>query len=115
MGGNLMPYVWGWVIAAAGALLAVLALTQAWRGLPLPGLRRWLTWLIPVWLLLPAPVPGYEEQLAPAFVVFLFEWLFQRDGSPALAGSILLVGTCVTTAAFLVFWLLRRRRMPAEE
>lgn len=110
-----MPYVWAWVIAGAGTLLAVLALTQAWRGLPLPWLRRWLTWLIPVWLLLPAPVPGYEGQLAPAFVVFLFEWLFQREGSPAMAGRILLLGTCVTSAAFLAFWLLRRRRAAVAE
>jgi len=110
-----MPYFWAWVIGAAGTVLAIVALTRAWRGLPLPWLRRWLTWLMPVLLLLPAPVPGYEGQLAPAFVVFLFEWLFQRDGSPVMAGRILLLGACVTSAAFLVFWLWRRRRPAVEE
>lgn len=104
-----MEYTWAWIVAAAGTLIAVLALGQAWRGLPLRGLRRWLTWLIPVWLLVPAPVPGYEGQLAPAFVVFIFEWLFQPEGAPATAGRILLLSTCVVTAFFLVFWLFRRR------
>lgn len=109
-----MPYVWAWIVAGVGTLIAVLALSMAWRGLPLPWLRRWLTWLIPAWLLLPAPVPGYDGQLAPAFVVFIFEWLFQRGGAPATAGRILIMGTCVMSVAFIAWWLVQRRRSGSE-
>jgi hypothetical protein len=105
-----MPYLWVWMVVAVAALLATLALAMAWRGLPLVGFRWWLTWLVPVCLLLPAPVPGYEGQWAPAFVVFSFEWLFQQQGAPEVAGRILLAGCCVVSAGVLGWYLWRRRR-----
>ncbi len=105
-----MSYDWAWVVAGVSALLGTLALARAWRGLRLPWLRLWLSWLIPVLLLLPAPIPGYEGNFAPAFVVFIFEWLFQRSGSPQAAGRILLAGTGLVTAGVLGWYLLRHRR-----
>ncbi len=110
-----MAYVWAWVVVALCALIGTLGLGMAWRGLPLAPVRWWLTWLIPVCLLLPAPVPGYENQWAPAFVVFLFEGLFQQQGAPEVAGRILLAGVCVTSAGVLVWYLLNRRRSAAAE
>ena len=65
-------------------------------------------------LFVPAPVPNYEGQWAPAFVVAIFEGFFQLEGRPGQALQIL-------TAALLfglvlvsgVAWLLtiRRRRL----
>lgn len=112
-----MAYVWVWVVVAIAALLGALGLGMAWRGLPLARVRWWLTWLIPVCLLLPAPVPGYEGQWAPAFVVFIFEGLFQQQGAPEVAGRILLAGSFVISALVLVWylWHWRRSRPPESD
>ena len=74
--------------------------------------------LVPaVWLaalLVPAPVPGYSGNFAPAFVVLLFEGLFQAEGDPGLALRFLLAGVFVAVAGVsLTFVLLRRRRQPS--
>ena len=55
----------------------------------------------------PAPVPGYDGHLAPAFVVMIFEALFQTDGAPAASVRILLLSVSVTlclTALGRLFW-----------
>ena len=54
----------------------------------------------PVLLLVPAPVPGYSANLAPAFVVAIFESLFVAEGRPRAALVILtvaFVGTALAT------------------
>jgi hypothetical protein len=107
------PYLWAWVIVVLAAPLAMYTFLRATRGLALPGVRRALAWLIGVWMGLPARVPGYPENYAPAFLVFLFESLFQNDGKPRAAGLILVAGALVYAAALLVWVVVRRlRRRP---
>jgi hypothetical protein len=71
-------------------------------------------------LLVPAPVPGYPGDLAPAFLVALFESLFQADGKPLVAfrllGIGLIVGVVLASAMAWIAnrWIGRRSEPPAE-
>ncbi len=85
-----MNYTLAWlVVAAAGVTgsLGLYFLTRSWR----PGRLRSIIRITPLLLLVvPAPVPNYDGQMAPAFIVLLFESLFQGNGQPLAAGLILL-------------------------
>ena len=60
-------------------------------------------------LFVPAPVPGYDDQLAPAFIVYLFESMFQTDGHPQTSLRVLLLSlTLVGVLVVLGFWVYRR-------
>lgn len=109
-------YAWAWLVMAGCVAVGLFALYRATRGGPLPGARRVLGWLLAVWALLPAPVPGYSDHYAPAFLVFAFEWLFQRPGEPRTAGLILAAGTALAVA-LAVLWgtVMGRRRAEAPE
>ena len=103
-----------WALAAAAALLAfagVCALTQRLR----PGfLRSWLRVLSLALMLTPAPVPGFPGNFAPAYVVGLFEAMFQIDGAPQQALRLLAAaGLAAAAAAALWSWLGpgRKRRL----
>ncbi len=84
-----------WGVAAGAGLLGTVGvyfLTQAMQ----PGrLRRALRILPLLVLLVPAPVPGFPGHLAPAFIVFFFEAVFQREGQPVLAGLLLATAAVV--------------------
>lgn len=103
-------YLWAWLVAAASALVGLFALQRAIRGLFGRRLTGALVVLLLVWVLLPAPVPGYPGHYAPAFLVFAFEWLFQQSGDPRPAGLILAGGTAAALALLLVMGLVRRNR-----
>lgn len=103
-------YGWAWLVIAAVVPLGLIALNRASRGLLGPRLRMALSLLLAVWLLLPAPVPGYPGHYAPAFLVFCFEWLFQQAGDPRPAGIILGAGTLLALALLLAVSLRRGRR-----
>lgn len=85
-----MNYTYAWlVIAAAGILgsVGLYFLTRSWR----PGVIRSVLRITPLLLMVaPAPVPNFDGQLAPAFIVLLFEGLFQGEGKPLPALLILL-------------------------
>ena len=54
-------------------------------------------------LLVPSEIPSISGEYAPAFIVFIFELLFQTDGAPAVAGGILLVAVVLGAGgSFLV-------------
>ena len=87
-----------WLIAAlagAAALFGIVRFTRPWRD---SFFKAWLRCLVPVLLLLPAPVPGFDGHYAPAFVVALFEAAFQRQGRPQLALGLLFGGILLATA-----------------
>ena len=53
----------------------------------------------------PAPLPAHEEQLAPAFVVIIFENFFQIQGKPEDAFWILI--TTISTLLVLLFLIIK--------
>ncbi len=85
-----MPYLTAWIVIAGAALLGTVCLYVLTRPVPFAWLRALLRILPPVLLLVPAPVPGHAGNIAPAFVVFVFEALFQQEGQPGLALLVLL-------------------------
>lgn len=104
------PYAWAWIVVAAMVPLALFALGQATRGWNAPRTKRLAGALLAVWALLPAPVPGYPGSYAPAFLVFVFEAVFQNPGAPGTAGLILAAGTAATLGLTLLVGSLKRRR-----
>ena len=88
-----MQYVVAWIVvllAGLGGLVGVYVLT---RSIPALLPRTLVRSLITTWMLIPAPVPHYDGQYAPAFVVMMFEWLLQTDGDPGVAIRILIAAT----------------------
>ena len=88
-----MPYVIAWIVvlvSGLGGLIGVYVLT---RSIPSLYPRTLLRSLVTAWMLIPAPVPHYDGQYAPAFVVLMFEWLLQTDGEPGVSIRILIVTT----------------------
>ena len=53
----------------------------------------------------PAPLPAHDEQLAPAFVVVIFEKFFQTQGRPEEAFWILTIS--VSTLLLLLFLIIK--------
>ncbi len=112
MGGDLvaMGYLMPWIVvigAGLSTLVGVYAITRPIPSLYLKTLLRSLSMVI---LLLPAPVPAFEGQFAPAFVVLLFEAAFQTDGNP-LPALQFLIGGCIAVVALVsgfFFWKARR-------
>lgn len=109
-----MNYTYAWlVIAAAGVLgsLGLYFLTRSWR----PGVLRSVVRITPLLLMVvPAPVPNFDGQFAPAFIVLLFEGLFQGEGKPLPALFILLAALAFGVLVGIFFG--RRRRVePVEE
>jgi len=111
----LNSYTVAWIIAglgAAGMLGSTFALFRRTR------LRKpvlFVVLVLLVLLLVPAPVPGYPDNVAPAFAVAVFEAAFQDDGKPAVAVRILGVGLIagILLASVLMFIarLLAHRRI----
>ena len=104
-----MGYVVAWLVvalAAAGGTAAIVALTRDMS----PGFARNLIRFLPAALLLvPAPIPGYGGNFAPAFLVVLFESLFLRDGRPFGAAAILFTASALAT--LLIAFASRSRRI----
>jgi hypothetical protein len=108
------PYLWAWVIMALATPVAIYGFLRATSGMALAGARRGLAFLMAVWLLVPAAIPNFPGHYAPAFIVFLFEALFQHDGKPRAAGIILAAATVVALALMLVWMVVRRLMKPHE-
>lgn len=108
-------YATAWAVAFGGGLLAFAFWCLMTRGIR-RGSLRWLLRLLPgAWMLVPAPVPGYEGQYAPAFIVALFEAVLQEDGSPQTAFAVLAVASVAVLAGVAAVSLLRwRSRRGAE-
>ena len=91
-----------WLVIAAAGLLGTGFLIYLTRGIQAASLR-WVLRVLPLLLLIvPAPVPSYPGELAPAFVVLVFETLFQAGGKPETAGMILLATLLIGSALGLL-------------
>jgi hypothetical protein len=85
-----MSYAVAWIVAILAGLGGSISLVYLTRPMENRWLRNLLCCLPGVLMLTPAPVPGYAGHFAPAFIVFAFEALFQRDGQSLGAATILL-------------------------
>ncbi len=99
-----------WLVVVASVLVGLFALHRATRGRGWRRTRVAVALLLAVLLLVPASIPGYEGHYAPAFLVFTFEWLFQRSGNPRPAGVILLASTLLAAALMLLVAVTAGRR-----
>ena len=83
-----------WVVIVIFGLLGAFGLYRL-----LPNLRMLirlpLVAVVLALFLAPAAVPRFEGEFAPAFVVFIFELLFQIDGEPGPAGLILVIAVII--------------------
>ncbi len=87
-------YEIAWVVVAVAGVLCIAATGMLLRHSVRPLLLFPALTLLAAVLFVPAPHPGAEGVWAPAFLVALFEGLFQMDGNPTAALRLLLAG-CV--------------------
>ncbi len=88
-----MEYVIAWIVVLAAGLGGLIGVYVLTRSIPSLFPRTLLRSLVTVWMFIPAPVPHYDGQYAPAFVVVMFEWLLQTNGDPTVAVRILIAAT----------------------
>ena len=89
-------YSIAWWVIIVTALVGAGTFYYLLRNVGKPLLRILAVTLTTAFFLVPAPVPGYTGQLAPAFVVSLFELLFQTEGQPDVSLRILLIALILT-------------------
>lgn len=105
----MSPYEIAWLVVIIAAVLGTLGLVFLTRKVGPAWLKNLLRWLPLLLLIVPAGIPGYEGEYAPAFVVAVFEALFQTNGNPLPALRILLL----TLVAGAVTILLLARFLPS--
>ena len=99
----MADYGIAWLVVVGAGMLALAFWFLLTRRVRNQWFRTLLRCLAAVWMFIPAPVPGYEGQYAPAYVVALFESVFQRGGDPKVAFAIL-AGGSVFVAILLSAW-----------
>ncbi|HEX4938805.1 MAG TPA: hypothetical protein VFX11_09030 [Candidatus Kapabacteria bacterium] len=102
-----------WVAYCAGAVGCLLVWWRMTRILPWSPLRQLLRILVAALLLVPAPVAPGREELAPAFVVLLFDTTLVKQGDPLHAAPYLIYGlmlglVILVIDGFVRFMLSRR-------
>lgn len=103
-------YVLAWCVVAIFGIAGLFGAERLMRGLAW-SLRAPLLGGLFVFFVAPAPVPRYAGEYAPAFVVAIFEFLFQIDGQPQTAAGILLIGIVIACFfSWLVARLVSRRK-----
>lgn len=100
-----MDYINIWGIAALAGIACLGFFFLLTRRVGSLFVRTLLRCLGAVWILLPAPVPNYPGNYAPAFVVWVFEGVLQSDGEPLLSIQILLWSS-LAVLCLVVFWYL---------
>jgi hypothetical protein len=83
------------VVAGLAGLFGTLTMVFWTRHLSIGWLRRSLCVLPALLLLVPAGIPDFPGNYAPAFVVAIFEALFQVDGQPLAATRMLILALVV--------------------
>ena len=108
----MSAYAIAWMVIIAAALIGGFGL---WRLCARSrfGLLPWLaTALAVTFFLTPITVPNYPQQMAPAFVVAVFELLFQTNGEPQ--ASLRLLGLSMTAVSLLTLVLYFFLQRPAK-
>ena len=110
----------GWLVVALAAVGVAVSIYGFFRNSRFRGALVFSLVVLLSLLLVPAPVPGYPGNLAPAFLVVLFESLFQAEGKPLVAlrllGIGLIVGIVLASAMAWISsrWVGRRSEPPVE-
>ena len=91
----MTPYSIAWLVAGGAGLIGTLTMVFWTRHMKIGWLRRALCVLPILLLLVPAGIPDFPGNYAPAFVVAVFEALFQTDGQPLAALRMLLLALVV--------------------
>lgn len=104
----MSPYEIAWLVAGVAGLLGTLAMVFWTRHLASGWLRHCLCVLPVLLLLVPTRIPDFPGNYAPAFVVAIFEALFQVDGQPVAAARMLLLALVVGLLIVLVLGRLSR-------
>jgi len=99
-----------WTIVLVATAIGALGLFYLTREFTNPGLQLLTRLLVPVWLLLPAPVPDFPGSYAPAFLIAIFEALFQVDGRPGQSLRLLLLASTVVILGVVGWRLVLRHR-----
>ncbi len=105
-----MQYLNAWIVVSLAAGVGSIGLFFLTRGFSSRWLRLLVRLLIPVWLVLPAPVPQFPGSYAPAFLIALFEGLFQVDGQPGQSVRLLLLASVVILVGVIGWSVYRMRR-----
>lgn len=105
----MSPYEIAWLVAGAAGLLGTLTMVFWTRHMIHGWLRRCLCVLPVLLLLVPAGIPDFPGNYAPAFVVAVFEALFQVDGQPLAALRILVLTLVVGLVVVVGLGRLGRR------
>ncbi len=99
----------GWVVVVLAAIGLVVSIYGFFRKSRLKVVLFFCLIVLLSMLLVPAPVPGYPGDLAPAFLVALFELLFQADGKTLVAVRLLGIGFIVgVVLASAMVWIAGR-------
>lgn len=116
---TMTEYIVSWLIYLVGVLGAIVVWWMITRKIPYLLLRNILRFNAAVILLVPYPILGYEQLMAPAFIMSLLEWLFSDVGF-LRSGTVVIVAVLVVNVSYLVLALLwrllvvRRRGTDAE-
>ncbi len=106
----MMQYLNAWTVVLFAGGAGWICLFFLTRGFSPRWLKLLVRLLIPVWLLLPAPVPQFPGNYAPAFLIAIFEGLFQVDGQAGQAVRSLLLASVVILAGVIGWSIYRMRR-----
>ena len=105
-----------WYIIGGACLGVVLMVVYLTRRIPWWWLKTLIRALVGALCLVPAAVPGQTGAYAPAFVVALFELLFQPEGTPEPAirqlVSISVAVLALVMLASMVRWFVQRSAPP---
>ncbi len=114
-----MQYLVAWIVVFVAGLCGLFGIYVLSRPIRALFPRVILLGLAAIWMFTPAPVPNFEGQYAPAFVVMMFEWLLQTDGEPGVALRILIAASVAAVGllslAFGLKNLQRRRQEPSAD
>ena len=108
-----MGYTYAWVVVLVSGFIGAFGLWKLCSRSRF-GLLKWLASMVALaFFLTPVAVPNYPEQIAPAFVVAVFEILFQTNGEPQ--GSLRILGLSLATvslATIVIYYLTQRSKAP---